>query len=106
MIKAKDIKEIHIPLFEGLSCKELLEFGMKYPAVRQALPIEQREIEKLLRKYVGNLIYTLVGEPFAKWVDGVIQERNRKLAEDRNLNIEMDPEVYKIFMASTSVSSK
>ena len=28
------------------------------------------------------------------------------MAEDRNLNIEMDPEVYKVFMESTSISSK
>jgi hypothetical protein len=106
MIKAKDIKEIHIPLFEGLSCADLLKFGMKYPKVRQALPLEQREIDKLLRKYVGNLIYTLVGQPFADWVEDVIQDRNKKLAEDRNMAIEMDPEVYKVFMASTAVSSK
>ena len=106
LIKAKDIKEMHIPLFEGLSSKNLLEFGMQYPKVRQALPLEEREIDKLLRKYVGNLIYTLVGEPFRVWVESVIQERNKKLCEDRNLNIEMDPEVYKVFMESTSVSSK
>ena len=97
---------MHIPLFEGLSSKNLLEFGMQYPKVRQALPLEEREIDKLLRKYVGNLIYTLVGEPFRVWVESVIQERNKKLCEDRNLNIEMDPEVYKVFMESTSVSSK
>ena len=64
LIKAKDIKEIHIPLFEGLSTANMLEFGMKYPNVRDALPIEPREVGKLLRKYVGNLIYTLVGDPF------------------------------------------
>ena len=106
MVKSKDIKELTVPLYEGLSCADLLKFGMKYPKVRQALPEEPREIDKLLRKYVANLIYTLVGKPFADWVEDIIQERNRKLVADRNLAVEMDPEVYKVFMASTSVSSK
>ena len=29
-IKAKDVAEIHIPNFEGLTTADLLEFGMKY----------------------------------------------------------------------------
>jgi hypothetical protein len=47
-----------------------------------------------------------VGSPFQDWVEDVIQERNRKLVAERNLAVEMDPEVYKVFMASTSVSSE
>jgi hypothetical protein len=106
LVKSKNIKEIHIPLYTGLAVSDLLEFGMKHPQVRQALPVEPREVDKLLRKYVGNLIYTLVGTPFQDWVEDVIQERNRKLVAERNLAVEMDPEVYKVFMASTSVSSE
>ena len=64
IIKSKDIQEIHIPCYEGLSTADLLEFGMKYEKVRKALPIEEREIDKLLRKYVGNLLYTIIKEPF------------------------------------------
>ena len=82
IIKAKDVKEISVPLFEGLSTANLLEFGLQYPKVRQALPIEDREIEKLLRKYVCNLIYTIVGEPFREFVEQRIRERNSKLQEE------------------------
>ena len=70
------------------------------------MPNESREIEKLPRAYVSNVIYTLVGPPFKQWVDQVIQERNKKIVEEQNLNIEMDPEVYKAFQASTHVSGK
>ena len=50
------------------------------------------------------MIYTVVGEDFAHWVDNRMKERTKRLAEDRNLNITMDPAVYKIFKESTSIS--
>ena len=47
----------------------------------RALPEEQREVEKLHRDYVSTVIYTIVGNPFASWVEGRIRERNRLLEE-------------------------
>jgi len=35
-----------------------------------------------------------------------IENRNRKVAVEKNLLIEMDPEVAEIYAASTAVSSK
>lgn len=58
------------------------------------------------RAYIGNVIYTKVGEPFKKWVDEQINKRNRKIVEDKDMVIEMDPEIARIFKASTSVSGK
>ena len=60
------------------------------------LPIE-KEIKKLTRRYVGNVIYTVVGEPFEKWVEKKIDERNHKRTVERQMTIDMDPEVAKIF---------
>ena len=60
----------------------------------------------LHRQYVINVIYTVVGENFQDWVDKTIRIRNKRLAEDRNLNINMDPEIAKIFKASTTISCK
>ena len=51
-------------------------------AVMMALPIEQREIEKLPRAYIANVIYTVVGQPFKEWVDGVIAMRNDKIVAE------------------------
>ena len=60
----------------------------------------QSEILKLPRQYVINVIYTLVGEPFQKWVTARCNERHVKVAEDKDMYIEMDPKIAKIFRES------
>ena len=47
-----------------------------------ALPIEPREVEKLPRAYLANVIYTIVGKPFRDWVDGAIKTRNEKIVAE------------------------
>jgi len=42
----------------------MLEFALQYPDVYRVLPIEEREIKKLHRGYVANVIFTVVGAPF------------------------------------------
>ena len=106
MIKSKDIKHAHVPQFTGLSVECMLEWAKKYPKVFKALPAEQAEIESLHRGYVANVIYTVVGENFQEWIDKKLKERTKKLCTSRDMNITMDPEVYKIFKASTSISGK
>ena len=64
IILAKDVQIISIPQFEGLSIEKMLEFASPYPDVAKALPSEEREVMKLHRQYISNVIFTLVGEPF------------------------------------------
>ena len=61
-------------------------------------------MEKLPRAYIANVIFTIVGAPFKAWIDGVCDRRNQKLVEEQNLTIDMDPDIYKAFMASHHVS--
>ena len=72
----------------------------------KALPVEPREVEKLPRSYVANVIYTIVGDKFKAWVEKAILERTQKNIEDQDMAIEMDPEVLQAFKASTHVSGK
>ena len=106
MIKSKDIKHLNVPLFEGLSTNDILEWAKDYPEVGRALPSEPREIDKLLRQYIINVVYTLVGDPFRQWVETVMQARDAKIIEQRSLGIELDPDILRVFRNSTSVSSK
>ena len=53
-----------------------------------------------------NVIFTVVGKPFQDWINGVSELRNSKIIEDQNLDIQMDSEIFKIFQASTAVSTK
>ena len=52
------------------------------------------------------MINTVAGQPFRVWVDEQISKRNLKLVSEKNMNIEMDPEIAMIFNASNSVSGK
>ena len=67
------------------------------------MPVE-KEIAKLSRAYLGNVIYTIVGEPFYNWVQMKINERHEKIKEKKDLMIDLDPAIAKIFQESTSVS--
>ena len=45
-------------------------------------------------------------EPFKNWVSERVKIRNDTIAENRNLIIELDPEVAEAFKKSLNVSSK
>jgi len=105
-ILAQDVKKIFIPQYEGLTIEKMLFHARNYPQVMKCLPADQKEISKLPREYIGNVIYTCVGKPFRDWVDSKVKERNDKIIEKQNLTIEMDKETYEAFMASTHVSGK
>jgi hypothetical protein len=82
----------------------MLEFAKGYPDVGRALPEVEKEVLKLPRQYVANIIYTLVGMAFKRWVGARVDARHKKVAEDKNLNIAMDPEIAAIYRASMAVS--
>ncbi len=105
-MKADSIKTINVPHLEGLTTDTMLYHARNLPGVMNAFPFEPREVEKLPRAYISNVIYTIVGPPFKAWVDEKIQQRTKKLLQEQNLAIEMDPEVYAAFKKSTSVSGK
>jgi len=50
------------------------------------------------------VIATVTGESFINWVSQRINERNAAIVKDRNLGIQMDPEVAAAFHNSTAVS--
>jgi len=79
--------------------------AVKYPQVAYYLP-DAKELHKVPRQWLANVIFSIVGQPFADWVDSVIQMRNSKIVANDNKFVAMDPEVYAAFQASTQVSSK
>ena len=60
----------------------MLKFGANYPEVMNALPMEEKEVRKLPRDYIANVIYTLTKEAFVNWVEMRVKARNDKLIED------------------------
>ena len=56
-----------------------------------ALPEPMKEVLKMPRSYISNVLYTMIGQPFKDWVNEQIEKRNIKIVEDQNLAIQMDP---------------
>ena len=108
MLKCDQVNQINIPFYEGLNMEEILGFaaGFSNGVSMKALPLTEKERLKLPREYVGNVVFTIVGAPFQKWVDDRVVARNKKVTEDKDLSIHMDPEIAKLFRESTTVSRK
>ena len=105
-IHCDDVKVLIVPHYEGLTITTMLTFAQDYPTVSQCLPSEPREVLKLPRDYVANIIHTLVGEPFAQWVQAQVQARNAKIAAERDMMVDLDPEIATLFNSSTAVSGR
>ncbi len=84
----------------------MMEYCSGIPKVMKVFPSEVKEIDKLPRQYIANVIYTQVGRPFEEWVNQRIEARHQRIAEDRDLNIELDPEIAALFKASNAISGK
>ena len=105
VIKETEAKHINVPYYEGLTIEKILEAGIQYPMVKRYLP-DDRDVGRLPRQWIVNLIYTLVGEDFKRWIGEKIRNRNDKLATKHDLLLDMDPAIARAFQASTMVSSK
>ena len=75
-------------------------YAMGHPRVEKALPNAEKETLKLPRQYIANIINTIVGKPFVDWVKSKVDQRHAKVADERELHIEMDPEIAVIYQKS------
>jgi hypothetical protein len=106
MIKCEAVKIFQVPYYESLKIEAMLEMAENYPEVMAALPELERERKKLPRAYISNVMYSLVGTPFRNWVEQGIDNRNRRLQDEQNLMVTLDPQIAAIFRSSTNVSGK
>ena len=58
--------------------------------MERALP-PSKEIQKLSRGYLANVIYTIMGQNFQNWVNAQVNLRNQRVAQEGNNMITMDP---------------
>ena len=105
VIKETEAKQINVPYYEGLTIEKLLEARNYFPILAEYLP-DERDISRLPRQWIVNLIYTIVGDDFKKWVAEKVRTRNDKIASKYDLMLDLDPQIAKAFLASTMVSSK
>ena len=105
IIPCDDVKVIDVPQFEGLSIQDIFAFAQHDRDVERALP-PGKEIQKLSRAYLANVIYTIMGQNFQNWVNAQVNLRNQRVAQEGNNMISMDPQIAQIFQQSTAISGK
>ena len=93
------------PQYETLSISAILtEFG-DCAELWPYFP-DKKEVAKLPRQWIVNVLYSVIGEPFSDFVRQQITDRNQKMQTDHNLNIELDPEIAEAFKQSNQISSR
>ena len=80
-----------------------MNHAMGIDAVKERLP-DPKDIMRLPKQYLINVVYTIVGQQFAQWVKEKVEERNNKVSVDKGLLIEVDDEIANAFAASTAIS--
>ena len=103
-LQSYQVKTIVVPHYKGLTIKDILDFVLGDAAVQNALP-STKECLRLERSFICNVAYSIIGEPFKDWVDKQVNERNERVAIDGNQYISMDPEIARVYQASTQVST-
>lgn len=96
---------MHVPMYKGLTIDNILAEGRRSPEVNNYLP-DEKDLHRLPRQWLANVIYTLVGEEFQNWVTECIRNRNDHIAEKQNLIVELDPVIAAAFNNSLNISSK
>jgi hypothetical protein len=66
-VKNDAIRHLAVPQYETLKVEHLLEFLDGHPDVKLYFPIK-KEIYKLPKQFIVNVLFTKVGGPFSQWV--------------------------------------
>jgi hypothetical protein len=87
--------------------KEIRQFlDDNHPEVYDYLPEPSIELPKVPKAWLANVCATLLHDKFTKWVKDQVAARHAKVIDSKDMGILMDPEMAKIFNASTAISSK
>ena len=96
---------MHVPCYENLKLEDFVQLVRDHPFVAMCLPDREKEMIKMGRTYLINVLYTRLGEKFKVWVDQRVEQRHLKVKEEQKKWIKLDPEMAKIFKQSKSVST-
>ena len=96
---------MHVPCYENLKLEDFVQLIRDHPFVAMCLPDREKEMIKMGRTYLINVLYTRLGEKFKVWVDQRVEQRHLKVKEEQKKWIKLDPEMAKIFKQSKFVST-
>ena len=100
-----ELRNITVPHYETLTVKKMLAYAFQTPGVRDYFP-EDKEIEKLPREWICNILHSVLGRSFKNWVKKRVDARNQGVVVKADGQMSLDPRIAKAFKASTHVSRK
>ena len=105
-ILSKEAAHISVPHYEKLTLETIREFCQQHEnEIDRYLP-DSRELHKVSRQWICNIIASVLGTTFTDWVRNIIEERNDEVTEKKGLEIELDQDIFAAFQMSTAVSRK
>jgi len=106
VILSKEAAHISVPHYEKLTLETIREFCQQHEnEIDRYLP-DGRELHKVNRQWICNIIASVLGATFTDWVRAIIEERNDEVTEKKGLEIELDQDIFAAFQMSTAVSRK
>ena len=103
-LKANAVKQHNVPYYETLTVKQMKEKWCKDEKVEVYLPPPE-DFEDVPRQWIINVIFTVAGDDFSAWTKKMREERNALERAKGKGEIEMDPEIFAAYKASTLTSS-
>ena len=88
-----------VPYNEDLTVAKMREFASRYEQCKAYLP-DNEDGYALPRPWLANVLSTVIGEDFDKWVRERIETHNAERKMNQNIEVEMVPEVLEAFNAS------
>ena len=102
-VKTADVVYQFIPIYESLAISDIMKQVDAYPMCKDYFP-SSKDLHRLPRQWIINVVTTLYKEPFQSWVSEAIERRNASLALKQDLWISLDPAVAQAFASSTDIS--
>ena len=99
------MKVIFVPHYINLELREIIDFGLERNELMEYFPLT-KELTKMSRKYICDVIYSIVGDEFEEWVNARVNLRHEKMAEKKDLMLSLDPEIARCYEASQALSRK
>ena len=106
VVTCSEVQYLFVPQYASLTIEKLLEEFKGAKDLNLFWPQGEGEILRLPRQFCLNIMNTVCGEAFRRFVKNQVEERNNKLADVKDLTIDMDPQIKAAFMASSHISCK
>ena len=96
-VLSKNAKHISVPYYESLSLEKIQEFCRLHPNEISSYLPDSRELHKISREWICNIIASVLKNIFTDWVREQIEERNEELTVKKGLEIELDEDIAAAF---------